>query len=59
MQRLEGTLKRRTTAINSNCFFKVRCEFLGDNDFVCKRCLQAGQECVIPDRKPRRRPPYV
>ncbi|KAF9236712.1 hypothetical protein BU15DRAFT_63760 [Melanogaster broomeanus] len=35
---------------------KVRCEFRGDGD-TCRRCLGAGQECVIPGRKPRRTPP--
>ncbi|KAG6374465.1 hypothetical protein JVT61DRAFT_4508 [Boletus reticuloceps] len=35
---------------------KVRCEFRDDSD-TCKRCTSAGQECVIPGRKPRRAPP--
>ncbi|KAH0832961.1 hypothetical protein J3R83DRAFT_11937 [Lanmaoa asiatica] len=37
---------------------KVRCEFRVDRD-TCKRCTSAGQECVIPGRKPRRTPPYA
>ncbi|KAK7690923.1 hypothetical protein QCA50_006026 [Cerrena zonata] len=35
---------------------KVRCEFKTDPD-TCKRCLNAGAECVIPGRKKRRAPP--
>ncbi|KIK96922.1 hypothetical protein PAXRUDRAFT_32093 [Paxillus rubicundulus Ve08.2h10] len=36
---------------------KVRCEFIGDGADTCRRCMGAGQECVIPSRKPRRTPP--
>lgn len=54
----DNSNKQKPNSACSRCRgLKVRCEFLGDNDLVCKRCLQAGQECVIPDRKPRRRPP--
>ncbi|KAH7928236.1 hypothetical protein BV22DRAFT_1117670 [Leucogyrophana mollusca] len=35
---------------------KVKCEFRGESD-TCRRCISAGQECVIPGRKPRRTPP--
>ncbi|RDB26065.1 Protein priB [Hypsizygus marmoreus] len=35
---------------------KVKCEFKTDTD-PCKRCLNAGQPCVIPGRKKRRTPP--
>ncbi|OJA09448.1 hypothetical protein AZE42_02630 [Rhizopogon vesiculosus] len=49
--------KPRPTGACARCkSLKVRCEFRGDND-ICKRCTTAGQECVIPGRKPRRTPP--
>jgi len=35
---------------------KVRCEFKSLED-PCKRCMNAGKECVIPGRKKRRTPP--
>ncbi|KAL4064986.1 hypothetical protein V8B97DRAFT_2105687 [Scleroderma yunnanense] len=54
----DNATKQKPNSACSRCRgLKVRCEFLGDNDLACKRCTQAGQECVIPDRKPRRRPP--
>lgn len=54
---LEPADKRKPTGACGRCkSLKVRCEFRGDND-TCKRCTSAGQECVIPGRKPRRTPP--
>ncbi|KAI5994267.1 hypothetical protein F5J12DRAFT_857405 [Pisolithus orientalis] len=54
----ENSAKQKPNSACSRCRgLKVRCEFVGDNDVTCKRCAQANMECVIPDRKPRRRPP--
>lgn len=53
----ESANKPKPTGACARCkSLKVRCEFRGDND-TCKRCTGAGQECVIPGRKPRRTPP--
>ncbi|KAI5992997.1 hypothetical protein EDD15DRAFT_2268871 [Pisolithus albus] len=52
-----GTKQKPNSACSRCRGLKVRCEFVGDNDATCKRCTQANMECVIPDRKPRRRPP--
>ncbi|KAG0702771.1 hypothetical protein DFH29DRAFT_1079268, partial [Suillus ampliporus] len=49
--------KQRPPGACARCkSLKVRCEFRGDDD-ICKRCIGAGQECVIPGRTPRRTPP--
>ncbi|KAI6125630.1 hypothetical protein EDD16DRAFT_1557742 [Pisolithus croceorrhizus] len=54
----ENATKQKPNSACSRCRgLKVRCEFVRDNDVTCKRCTQANVECVIPDRKPRRRPP--
>lgn len=54
---LESANRPRPTGACARCkSLKVRCEFRGDND-TCKRCTGAGQDCVIPGRKPRRTPP--
>lgn len=54
---LQEASKPKPTGACARCkSLKVRCEFRGDND-TCKRCTGAGQECVIPGRKPRRTPP--
>jgi Fungal Zn(2)-Cys(6) binuclear cluster domain len=37
---------------------KVKCEMKSESD-PCKRCLNAGQPCVIPGKKKRRTPPSV
>ncbi|CAL1716294.1 unnamed protein product [Somion occarium] len=48
---------RKTPGACARCKgLKVRCEFKTDPD-TCKRCLNAGAECVIPGRKKRRAPP--
>ncbi|KAG9314918.1 hypothetical protein JVU11DRAFT_4026 [Chiua virens] len=53
----QETAKPKLTGACARCkSLKVRCEFINDND-TCKRCTSAGQECVIPGRKPRRTPP--
>lgn len=53
----ESANRPKPTGACARCkSLKVRCEFRGDND-TCKRCIGAGQECVIPGRKPRRTPP--
>ncbi|KAG0702772.1 hypothetical protein DFH29DRAFT_919637 [Suillus ampliporus] len=38
---------------------KVRCEFSKHGNNTCKRCTGAGQQCVIPERKPRRTPSSI
>ncbi|KAG1779202.1 hypothetical protein EV702DRAFT_126760 [Suillus placidus] len=53
----ESANRPRPTGACARCkSLKVRCDFRGNND-TCKRCTGAGQECVIPGRKPRRTPP--
>ncbi|KAH7884540.1 hypothetical protein F5I97DRAFT_1468711 [Phlebopus sp. FC_14] len=52
-----NSVKPKPTGACSRCkSLKVRCEFRGNSD-TCRRCTGAGQECVIPGRKPRRAPP--
>jgi hypothetical protein len=37
---------------------KVKCEMKSESD-PCRRCLNAGQPCIIPGKKKRRAPPSV
>ncbi|KAG2359447.1 hypothetical protein BDR07DRAFT_1415024, partial [Suillus spraguei] len=52
----ESANKRKPRGACARCkSLKVRCEFRGDNNY-CKRCIGAGQECVIPGPKPHQPP---
>ncbi|KAH7907013.1 hypothetical protein BJ138DRAFT_1070829 [Hygrophoropsis aurantiaca] len=54
---VDATGRPRPSGACARCkSLKVRCEFKGDPD-TCKRCINAGQDCHIPGRKPRRTPP--
>ncbi|KAG8213378.1 hypothetical protein J3R82DRAFT_11872 [Butyriboletus roseoflavus] len=55
-QEQEAARPNRAGACSRCKSLKVRCEFRNDSD-TCRRCTGAGQECVIPGRKPRRAPP--
>ncbi|KIJ67097.1 hypothetical protein HYDPIDRAFT_109103 [Hydnomerulius pinastri MD-312] len=55
-QEAESSARPKAGACARCKSLKVRCEFRGDGD-TCRRCTGAGQECVIPGRKPRRNPP--